>query len=65
MIVTAILLLAVAGLGLITRELRRAPEGYEDENGFHVIQKPVIDSGATKLRQRHLRHPQTQPATAH
>jgi class 3 adenylate cyclase len=40
MIVAAALLLAgVASLALIARELRKAPEGYEDDHGFHTVYK--------------------------
>jgi hypothetical protein len=37
-IVAASLLLAgMSSLALVILELRIAPEGYEDENGFHAI----------------------------
>ena len=42
MIVAAALLLAGAGsLALITRELRKSPEGYEDDNGFHTVHQDM------------------------
>ena len=34
-----LLIVAASGVGslaLIVRELRQAPEGYEDEHGFHI-----------------------------
>ena len=66
MIVTAGLLVAGIGLGLIARELRKAPEGYEDDSGFHVIRKTVAGSKATKLPPTHAgHHPGPQPAIAH
>ena len=40
MLVTAGLLVAGAGfLALIARELHEAPEGYEDDHGFHTVHK--------------------------
>lgn len=35
-----LLIVAASGVGslaLIVRELRKAPEGYEDEHGFHIV----------------------------
>ncbi len=43
MIVTTGLFVAgVGSLALIARELCRAPEGYEDEHGFHVVRKRAV-----------------------
>jgi hypothetical protein len=35
----AIMLSALLGLVIIGRELRNAPEGLEDETGFHLIRR--------------------------
>jgi hypothetical protein len=43
----AIALSAVFGLVIIGRELRKAPEGFEDERGFHHIRD-------RRLRQKRL-----------
>ena len=46
MIVAAAFLLAGAGsLALIARELRKAPEGYEEDDGFHTVHQ---DRGAKR-----------------
>jgi hypothetical protein len=40
--------LLVAGMGslaLVTLELRKAPEGYEDERGFHAVCKVTVGYG--------------------
>jgi hypothetical protein len=64
MILTALLIVAVSGLAIIVRELRKAPEGYEDEHGFHVIGKMPVETSERATRTQ-VRHGQTQPATAH
>ena len=32
-------LATVGALGMVARGLKNAPEGYEDEHGFHVVKK--------------------------
>ena len=45
MIIAAGLFVAeVVSLVLIIRELRKAPEGYEDEHGFYVVHKGAVEN---------------------
>lgn len=47
MIVAACFFVAGVGcsLALIIRELRKAPEGYEDEHGFHTVRNGAVKYG--------------------
>ena len=47
MIVAAGLFVTGVGcsLALIIRELRKAPEGYEDEHGFYTVPKDAVKYG--------------------
>ena len=50
MIVAAGFLVAgVGSLALIIRELRKAPEGYEDEHGFYTVRKGAVKYGVPDL----------------
>jgi hypothetical protein len=43
LIVLSLLGLSVASAAILIRELRSAPEAYEDETGFHVV-RPTATS---------------------
>lgn len=48
---------ASASLGVIVHALHKAPEGYEDEHGFHFIPQRPRYSGASILPRRATAHP--------
>jgi hypothetical protein len=50
MLAIGLSLAAISALGLVTYQLRKAPEGYEDERGFYII-KRATGSKVTRARQ--------------
>ena len=45
-----LLVFGVSLLALIARELRKAPEGYEDEHGFRIVSRGTAGSAVSKTR---------------
>jgi hypothetical protein len=61
-----LLMVGVSSLALIARELRKAPEGYEDEHGFQIVSRGTAGSGVSKTRRtRSSRHRAMRRVTAH
>ena len=51
-ILLSLFAIAIASLAVIAAGLRRAPEAYEDEDGFHIIRRRASSSGVL-LRRKH------------
>ena len=52
MFLLGVLTVASVSLAVILNVLRKAPEGYEDESGFHIIHGRAHYSGASILSRR-------------
>lgn len=64
MFLLGVLAVSSVCLAITLNALRRAPEGYEDETGFHIIHGPARYSGASVLPRRS-RGPKTVGGTLH
>ena len=42
MVAASLLVTGMASLALVILELRKAPQGYEDERGFHAVRKGAM-----------------------
>jgi hypothetical protein len=56
LVVLGVLVTAMGSLALVVNGLRRAPEAYEDEEGFHVMRKGVPASGISHHKGRREKH---------
>ncbi|TMP93811.1 MAG: hypothetical protein E6L07_09935 [Verrucomicrobia bacterium] len=71
LVIAGLLVGGIGSLMLIVRELRKAPEAYEDEHGFHIVSEKAVRSGVpgsvtTKTRgTRSSRHRPMERAHAH
>lgn len=52
MFLLGVLTVASVSLAVILNALRKAPEGYEDETGFHIVHGRARYSGASVLPRR-------------
>ena len=51
MILVALIAASASGLAIVLYQLRKAPLGYEDEQGFHIVRQV---HGSAILRHRQL-----------